>query len=211
MKNEASEVSNRKPRKLWWIAILGFLAACAPKLEPESSCNFVQNSQEQRVSWKGNVPIEFKVHKSVPVEYRGAIYLAAAAWELRTGQRLFEFKGIDYSDKPAKKDGSNVIYWLEEWDSSKESEQARTTIYWKLDRIEEADLRINAENFTYFTDEIDAGTVHLKSLVVHELGHVLGLKHNEKEGSVMNSILANFALRDEISDHELDSFKCEYF
>jgi len=34
------------------------IAACTQKLEPQSQCNFVQNSELQRVSWKGQIPIK---------------------------------------------------------------------------------------------------------------------------------------------------------
>ena len=118
--------------------------------------------------------------------------------------------GVDSSTAGPAQDGISTIYWMEEWDPNRPLEQARTTIFWEDDRIVEADMRLNKKNFSFYTDEFPRGAVHLESLVVHELGHVLGLKHNEGGGSVMHPILASYTVRDEIGDPDVDSLRCEY-
>src|SRR5690606_33904804 len=106
----------------------------------------------------------------------------------------------------------NIIYWLKEWDPSRTFEQARTTIYWYDSQIYEADIKINAEHFSYsFGDEPEVGRVDLESLVLHELGHVLGLAHPEDgSDSVMNAYLRSSYLRREPLPMDLSSLSCEY-
>ena len=61
------------------------------------------------------------------------------------------------------------------------------------------------EDFTF-----GLGKVHFKSLIIHELGHALGLDHNEEQGSVMNSSLASGVIRAEVGMQDTSSLKCEY-
>ena len=197
--------------KLIRLTVLSILmVGCSKAPEPEDACNFVQNSQKQRVSWKSSVPVPLYLHKSIPLEYRSAFYDAVARWETRWGRRLFDIVGIDYRDGTASQDGRSVIYWSEEWSEDRRQEQARTTIFWRNDRITEADMKVNAKNYDYYSKEVETGTVHLESLIIHELGHVLGLKHIDKTDSVMNSVLPNYLVRDEIEEEDLKSMECEY-
>lgn len=143
--------AKRKRLLLLVLALIGGMAAaCAPKLQPEESCHFVQNGEKQRVSWKKNLPVEIYIHKSVPIEFRSSIYNAVTKWETRVGRRLFDIRGVNYSDSDAEKDGKSIIYWKDTWSDSRATEQARTTIYWKLDQISEADMKINAKDFTFY-------------------------------------------------------------
>lgn len=187
--------------------------ACSRPLEPQESCNFVQNSQYQRVSWKGET-IELYLDASVPYKYVGAIESAIKTWNTALGRNLIRLNrtgsgGAAYT--PAK-DGYSKIYWMKEWDPKRPNEQARTTVYWSGSRIYEADIRINNLNFDYFTsdEETDYTKVHLESLLVHEIGHVLGLAHTDSGSSVMYPNLANGYLRDNPSHIDLSSVKCEY-
>ena len=52
--------------------------------------------------------------------------------------------------------------------------------------------------------------IHLESLVVHELGHVLGLDHNPDSNSVMQERLSAETERDEIGESDYDNIICEY-
>jgi predicted Zn-dependent protease len=97
------------------------------------------------------------------------------------------------------------------WEADKPSEQARTSIYWAGNTIQEADLRINNKNFSFYIDSPAKDTdVQLTSLLVHELGHVLGLKHNDQEPSVMATYLAMHTIRKDLSAQDLTSIECEY-
>lgn len=190
-----------------------FSVACGRKLEPEEGCNFVQNGQLQRVSWKGALPIDIYIHESVPTQYYPAIQSAMADWENKLKRPVFRLVGVvEDGAATGEKDNRNVIYYSETWEADKPNEQARTTIFWLGDVIYEADVRINGSgSFTFFTGPTPVGgAIDMESLVVHELGHVLGLQHNDGVSSVMATTLGSATLRREPGPVDIESIRCEY-
>jgi len=188
--------------------------ACSRRLPPQESCNFVQNPELQRVSWDNHVPVKLYVHESVPVEAYPALDRAINEYNIKLGGGREIFKIIARGTSGAldpKRDGYSMIYWFKSWDSTRKTEQARTTIYWTGSEIFEADIRINAANFSYSLGENTNPTeVDFVSLLVHELGHVLGLGHTLTSGSVMNFSLDEGQDRRHLSDGDLTSLRCEY-
>jgi predicted Zn-dependent protease len=204
---------------------LGFgIVACGKKVEPEAPCNFVQNSQGQRVSWGSQRPIPIYIHESVPIQYHAAIVRAIANWERSVGEPLFSVIGVKSGDVPTKRDDTNVIYWMPSWQEEKANEQARTTIYWVGDEIQEADIYVNHKNFEFFAGEtsrclsstdtsacsIPSRQVDFESLLIHEFGHVLGLQHNDALPSVMATYLRPEQTRRKIEAEDIGSLRCEY-
>lgn len=208
--------------RLLSVAALGLLAAfilsSCGQMKPEEACGFVQNVYGQRISWKGSLPISLYVHSSVPAQYYPAIDQAIQSWENVLGRKLFKVVSYSYNGPlDPRRDGVNVIYWMNSWEANKTNEQARTSVYWEGDQIRETDIRINAYNkatnvgFNFYIDyALNGSDVHLPSLLVHELGHVLGLKHNDGGTSVMATYLAAQARRDKIGDTDMKSARCEY-
>lgn len=191
------------------------LEACSRPQSPQDSCSFVQNPDQQRVSWKNHLPIKLYLHKSVPTEAYESIDRAVAEFNGKVGggREIFKViaRGADGELNPHK-DGYTTIYWFNSWDPNRTSEQARTTIYWSGVEIFEADMRINAANFTYnyATTSLSFTGVDLDSLVLHELGHVLGLAHSTASGSAMNATLDEGISRRKLLDSDLSNLKCEY-
>ncbi|NJM10470.1 MAG: matrixin family metalloprotease [Bdellovibrionaceae bacterium] len=197
------------------IAISALLTqACSRPLPPQESCNFVQNPEMQRVSWQRRLPVKLYIHESVPVEAYDSIDKSIREYNLKLGGGKEVFKIIARGvsgDLNPKRDGYSMLYWFKSWDSTRRSEQARTTIYWTGSEIFEADIRINAANFSYSLGENTNQTqVDFVSLLVHELGHVLGLGHTVTAGSVMNFSLDEGQNRRELDESDLASLKCEY-
>jgi hypothetical protein len=195
--------------------IVFVVQACAPKSQDD--CGFVQNVYGERISWKGQVPVTMYVHESVPDKYVDAIVVAAKTWQDAMGRPLFNIVTNQRVTGPInpQKDSKNVIYYFGTWEDDKSSEQARTSIYWIGDQIKEADMRINGK-FTYYWNQ--PGTtateppngVNIEALVIHELGHVLGLKHKDTGSSVMATYLSANTDRVNIADTDKSSMQCEY-
>ncbi len=192
------------------LACIGFgLQACGRKIKPEESCNFVQNSKAQRVSWAEATPAVLYIDDSVPAEFYSAIEAAIEEWNKARGRQILKIGGPILSTTGPAHDGANVIYWMKAWEADRTYEQARTTVYWADDRIFEADVRVNARDFNYSIGK-ETGRVDLTSLLVHEFGHVLGLVHIESTGSVMAKSLASNIERRVPSNEDLNSLRCEY-
>lgn len=204
-----------KKRFLWFFIVLMMSAfsfmACQPKLAPEKDCNFVMSSQIQRVSWKTKLPVKLYISEGVPQELRESIRIAASQWNYKIGQEAIFISESDNVPSTPGLDGVNAIYWQTTWDPNKADEQARTTIHWRGDIINEADILVNAKDhqFSPFLD-LTPQKIDFTSLMVHEMGHLLGLQHIQGVISVMNPTLALNTSRYTPYDVDMESIKCEY-
>lgn len=200
-----------------------FMTGCKPKAV--NDCGFVQNVYGQRIAWKTKELIELVITNDIPASLRPAVYRAVKTWEDRIGQKIFNVtEDFTRAGQSPTKDGKSAIYFLSSWEADRSSEQGRTSIYWAGDQIMEADIRINAQNFSYYDQDpkqlvYPGGTVHattggdgynFEALILHELGHFLGLKHTTGGSSVMVTHLASYT--DRITPSEVDSqnVQCVY-
>lgn len=191
--------------------IITMFVACGKKLAPENSCFFVQNVYGERISWKGNIPVELYLHSSFPEEMIPGLEAAMARYENSMGHKMFVIKGRIEGPMEPRQDGKSVIYWMDKWEEDKLSEQARTSIFWIGDQLREADMRINNKKYNFYLDQpSNLKDIHLESLIVHELGHVLGLKHNDLQSSVMATYLSSNEERNQMTSADLSSLSCEY-
>lgn len=220
---------------------------CADSPSPEESCNFVMNSEQQRVSWN-HKSVTFRFNSSVPVEYRQAIFEAAQVWNDAIGGKkrilfaneypeageptvIFDASDISQdnlsspeSKSLTKSNAVNVIYFLDEWISDNNSEQAKAFIHHQNGQILESDIIVNntpsasglgvhAFSAGGEDGDIESGRTDIQSLLVHEFGHILGLDHVFVSGSV--SVMAEElsrgeAGRRELKEFDLNSLSCEY-
>lgn len=187
---------------------LAFVGCSKPK--SEESCGFVQNVYGERVSWKDNLPVKISLHSSVPAEFEPSIRLAAETWNRALGKTAIIIEMQKVSGSTANRDGRNVIYFMNQWEREKSAEQGRTSLYWVGDLIQEADIRINDNNYDFYGAEPQPGGVSMESLALHELGHVLGLKHEDASPSVMATYLRTNQERNEIQQSDQQSLSCEY-
>ncbi len=202
---------------LFLISMTFILGACAPRVQ--NSCGFIQNVYGERISWKGQLPIKIEIHQSVPSIFVPAIEKAADTWELAAGKKLFDIsrQQIGGPAQPSR-DFENVIYFLSSWEDKNKSEQARTNTYALRDAIKESDILINFDDFKnfYYQDQVIIGTtggrsLNLEALILHEFGHLLGLKHDDKNnGSVMATLLPAMTDRVNLNSSDIESMKCEY-
>jgi hypothetical protein len=203
------------------IVLLGAgITACAPKKAED--CGFVQNVYGQRISWKTTAPIQVYVSADVPTALKPAIHRAAASWEQSLGRKVFEVIEENSSQASApSRDKKNGIYFLSQWESDRKSEQGRTSVYWAGDEIQEADIRINSADFVYYdqnpqqlvrttTSTKASAGYNFEALILHELGHFLGLKHREAGGTVMAKELAAYTDRVALASADVSAVQCEY-
>ncbi len=199
------------------VGLLVLLEACGSKPTPQDSCNFVQNSDQQRVSWGSETPVVLYIDSSVPSQYFASIQAAAVTWNKSVGREVLKIGGWTSSGPQSAPSGKNTIFFQKDWDGPS-TEQARTTIYWSGSRISEAHVKINRRDFDFFSgSQPIVGKLDMESLILHEFGHVLGLKHSTETQSVMVPTLSGataanpkVAMRRGLSDFDIKSISCEY-
>lgn len=188
---------------------LVLIQACAPKAQDD--CGFIQNVYGERVSWKSSVPITLELHESVPEQYLPAIISAVEVWERNAGRKLFNMNLASRVKGPQlpQKDGRNIIYFMNQWEENRLKEQGRTNLYSVGDEIREADIRINSTGkYTFYIDQ--GPGVNMEALMIHEVGHLLGLKHRDDGSSVMATYLADNTDRIALGSGDTASLSCEY-
>lgn len=177
----------------------------------QDACHFSRNNLGVRISWKGSLPVNMIIHKSVPEKYDAEIISAANRWNTATGRNMINVARDNSFSEGVGSDRKNIIFWATDWDSSSSKEQARTISNTDLSRIIDSDIKINAKNFSFAltAQTLGSSAVNLESLILHEMGHVLGLQHFEGTG-IMSTHLASGKLRFDFSSEELSELSCEY-
>jgi len=181
-------------------------------LEAQESCGFVQDSYGQRVSWKHAAPATVIIGTDWPNEFVPAVTSAAEAWNKIAGRTVIRvsFDSILLSPLPSR-DGRNGLYWTKEWSEDLRRIQAVTNLIFKKDLITDADIKVNAKYFSFYLDTPSSGyQVHMESLLIHEFGHLLGLRHFTTPPTVMEPVLLPSLLRNQISEMDQKALLCEY-
>ena len=147
------------------------------------------------------LPVTMRIDDSVPQDAQQGILAAAKRWN-RTfkGVQIFDIRP-SLDELPPEVDGLSRIHWVKEGWEYKDTHLALARWDAGEDQImEEADIYINFEYYDYaLGDEPVKDMYDLQSLLLHELGHVLGLCHVDE--TVMNATLDdNFIMREITTD-----------
>lgn len=199
------------------ILLLTGILGCDRSIPNQPSCYFQENGG-QRVSWKYDLPVTLYLDSSVPQSMIPAIQAAVDTWNqtgvIMQGQKFFILQqGNVGSSVPAEDGWSKIYYTTTNWPGSPAFE-AYTTLSFYGNRITEADININGQGCQFGSD----GTlnyVDTQSVMLHELGHVLGLIHPPNAialnaDSIMYYALGYGQLRREISAFDISNISCQY-
>lgn len=192
------------------IMLLLLATACTRSIPPETSCNFLMSSNQQRITWgTNNLPITLYIDSSVPPSYVPVIEAAAATWNesstLAIGKSLFKIETSNPST-------NNTIYFMTSWPAGwTTNEEAMTRDSFSGDSMYQTNVYIDAQNFQFdVTNSGNPNLVNLESLMIHELGHTVGLMHDLNVQSVMYPSLAFGQIRDTIDQVNINSIACGY-
>ncbi len=138
------------------------------------------------IKWK-SLPVKICVHESVPRKQRQAMMKAMEVWNQAFPKPLFATPCESKTPlNKIEKIDDHSIYWVtHDFHQFTEKTSLARTIYefdQKTGEMTDTDIVINAEYFNW-----DRTNADLKTVMIHELGHVLGLRHHFiSRESVMN-------------------------
>lgn len=191
--------------------LLLFLSACGES-EDSASCNaaittgYLTSKDCQILSWN-SLPIVLAKEPLLPSELSIAMDEAIQIWELNTGLNLFEIVEGGFENVIGMRAGEA---WLAEPISGKTEEPAKTVYLYRDNRLIDSDMFFNQAflfSLNGMVDTFDATTICL-----HELGHVLGLDHDNSaspETSVMNSRIQKNEVR-HLSERDIERVRRLY-
>lgn len=178
------------------------LPACARELKPDEKCGFLLNNG-QRISW-GERKIYIYITKSVPANFHDAIRSAVRTMNSAIdGAIILQESTMQenaYGDVV-----NSICYGCKELGPL---EQAQALLRWTGAYMLEADVVLGTRfklSATPSLNEIDA-----ESLVLHELGHAVGLDHSDERNSIMYPTLFYGEIRRGLSEKDLKNLRCGY-
>lgn len=166
-----------------WILIVLALTGCARG--SEDSCGFVMVNG-YRATWGSQVPVVLEIDSSLPEDFKPAINAAVLSWNRAAGREILRI-GASY----------NKIYYITDWGiDPMYAGLTKRTVF--MSQIVQATINLNG-NLKH---------QDMESLILHELGHVLGLGHTD--GGVMDPYLGDYVLRRTLDTKTIYNLRCEY-
>ncbi len=169
------------------------------------------------LQWQSSKPIRIALSRSFEnsqsilrgSDVNGALLRSLATWESAAGVKFEVVDSDDLNVSPAGISGNrinlitiagtaqNVLFF------SKEANEAPAATRLFFDRkgfITEADIALNTSEI--FSTSGAFGTYDLESILLHEIGHLLGLEHSDLPGSVMSSFIRKNGVLSLGADHQ---------
>jgi len=168
------------------ISVLALNVACGG-----GSGSLVDAHTEKASRWaKADLPIVMRISDQVSEERYEAAVKAATKWNEALGETviLVEKRGEDtqfVNSGDSNLDLESGIYHLKKWFSNANKEMLAAAATIKSNgRIVRGDIHLNEEVFLFATNG-DLNSYDYESVLLHEMGHFLGLPHNDNQESVM--------------------------
>lgn len=189
-----------------YLTLLMTLISCDYKLN-QAPCGYELSWQGERIT-QHKLPLTIYAHESFPQEYIPSLMYAISIWNNKAKKPLFVFGGMDRGPLNPREDRKTVVYWYTNTWPLAPIAQAVTTKSNTGDEITNTDILVNNWSFQYFTnDSFSNLDIHLESLLIHELGHTLGMVHRDAP-SVMSPILAPGEIRTVFSKEDIETITC---
>ncbi len=199
---------------LFFLIWLIWLTACGES-ENSASCDaaittgYLASKDCQILSWN-SLPIVLAKDPSLPSELSIAIDEAIQIWELNTGLNLFEIVGRSLNASGNVIEPRSGEAWLSEPISGKTEEPAKTVYLYRGNRLIDSDMFFNQAFLFSLNGTVD--TFDATTICLHELGHVLGLDHDNgasPEMSIMNSRIQKNEVR-HLSERDIERVRRLY-
>ncbi|MEK7791029.1 MAG: matrixin family metalloprotease [Deltaproteobacteria bacterium] len=190
-----------------------FLSACGES-QDSASCNaaitaettgYLTSKDCQPLSW-ASLPIVLAKDLSLPSELSIAMDEAIQIWEVNTGINLFEINEGSLNTIGIRSGET----WLAEPISGKPEEPAKTVYLYRSNQLIDSDIFFN-EGFLFSLNGT-ADTFDATTICLHELGHLLGLDHDNSaspEMSVMNPRIQKNEVR-HLSERDIERVRRLY-
>ncbi len=144
-------------------------------------------------TWRsGDVPITIAFAGELPSikdGLRALLDVSGRAWSIPACTRA-GFIAADsraFTGTEAENGKNDIIVHTTAWPAPLATGAAGHTILYTLgDRIVEADIHLNAKDFTFAVGALP-DRIDLQAILIHELGHVLGIGHSADTRATMNA------------------------
>lgn len=170
-----------------YLALLFTLFTMGCVSAPKFKCDGFNVQYNQQLRWE-TLPIKLHIHPELPDEFKKDIIAMAIEWHRATGLVLFEpqISTSDVNNFELKK-------------LKKRTRNGFAKVHHIFGRIYQFSIEIESNR------KFDR-----QSVILHELGHVLGLAHDKSNGNIMNESIGHWETKRVVDKKSVNRVLCMY-